>query len=372
MRIGFACFWDPAPAQTWSRTPWQLRSAMRRHASVVDVGVEMPTMTRMFLRGLHPRWHDGRLRSSWDESRITDAYCRRVITRNVQRLECDAVLEIQDIAAIDRPYFLYQDMSWDALIKMLEAGQPIFRKISMSELRRRQERQREIYENATGVLTMSHWLARSLVQLSGLAASKVHVVHPGLHVEQGVAWAAALRERPAPRRRLLFVGRNFRAKGGDLVLDALSILRREMDPNITVTIAGLPRWPLSGAIPDGVNFLGQLPLAEVASLYDCHDLLVMPTRVEGFGFVFLEALSRGLPCIGRDDFAMPEMIRPGLNGALLSKDDPEELARLIAGVLADDDLYAACRSRIPDVVSWFSWEHAARQTVGAISTALGR
>lgn len=97
-----------------------------------------------------------------------------------------------------------------------------------------------------------------------------------------------------------------------------------MDPNITVTIAGLPRWPLSGAIPDGVNFLGQLPLAEVASLYDCHDLLVMPTRVEGFGFVFLEALSRGLPCIGRDDFAMPEMIRPGLNGALLSKDDPEE------------------------------------------------
>ncbi|MEV1333409.1 glycosyltransferase family 4 protein [Micromonospora costi] len=359
------------PAQTWSRTPWQLRAALRTRTPVVDVGVEIPPMTRMVLRGLHPRWHEGRLRSSWDESRITDEYCRRVITRASRRLACDAVLEIQDLAAIDRPYFLYQDMSWDALLKMRADGRPIFRKTSTSTLRRRQERQREIYDRAAGILTMSHWLARSLVQLSGLPAEKVHVVHPGLHVEDDVRWARPAPVRPAPRRRLLFVGRNFRAKGGDLVLAALSILRREVDPGITATIVGPPDWPVDGDVPDGVTFLGPLPLAEVASLYDEHDLFVLPTRVEGFGFVFLEALSRGLPCVGRDDFAMPEMIRPGRNGALLSKDDPEELARLIAGVLVDDDLYAACRADIPDLVARFSWDRAARDTVRAIAGTLG-
>ena len=364
--------WDPDPAATWSRTPWQLRAAMREQATIADVGIEMSSLTRMALRGLNPRWHDGRLRSSWDESSITDSYCRRVISRNASRVGCEAVLEIQDLAPLDLPYFLYQDMSFDVLIKMVEAGQPIFRKTSRDTLLRRQERQRKIYAGAAGVLTMSHWLARSLVQDSGLAPSKVHVVHPGLHTETGISWSATLPERPTPRRRLLFVGRNFRGKGGDLVLDALPTLRRDVDPEITLTMVGLPSWPLPGPIPDGVNFLGKLPLEEVAALYDSHDLFVLPTRIEGFGFVFLEALSRGLPCIGRDDFAMPEIIRPGINGALLSGDDPAELARLIADVLADDALYSKCRTSIADVLSWFSWQRAAGEAIAAISDTLGQ
>ena len=199
---------------------------------------------------------------------------------------------------------------------------------------------------------MSHWLARSLVEVSGLPKEKVHVVHPGLHHESGLAWTAELPHRPGPRRRLLFVGRNFLGKGGDLVLDALALLRRDVDPEITLTMVGVPEWPLPGPVPDGVDFRGVLPLAEVAALYDSHDCFVLPTRIEGFGFVFLEALSRGLPCVGRDDFAMPEIIRPGVNGALLRHDDPAELAGLVAAVLADDALYVACRESVPEVRSW--------------------
>ena len=96
-------------------------------------------------RGLYPRWHEGRLRSGWDESGLADAYCRRVLSRNATRAGCDAVLEIQDLAPLDLPYYLYQDMSYDALIQLVEAGQPIFRKTSRDTLRRRQERQRSIY-----------------------------------------------------------------------------------------------------------------------------------------------------------------------------------------------------------------------------------
>ncbi|MFD0748039.1 glycosyltransferase family 4 protein [Phytohabitans flavus] len=121
----------------------------------------------------------------------------------------------------------------------------------------------------------------------------------------------------------------------------------------------------------GRRLPGSLPLREVAALYDHHDLFVLPTRIEGFGLVFAEALARGLPCVGRDAFAMPEMIKPGVNGALLSRDDPAELATLVAGVLADESIYEKTRAGMADIRAWFSWDRAAAEAVRAIEAAVG-
>jgi glycosyltransferase involved in cell wall biosynthesis len=368
MRIGFACVWDSHAPSTWSGTPWHLRAAMRRQAEVADVGVEVSTPARLALTATHLRWQHGRLGTMWEQSRSGDAYSLNQIRRRAARQGCDAVLEIQDLAALDLPFFVYQDMSFDALIKLVNAGEPIFRDLSRDELHRRRERQHGVYAKASGVFAMSHWLANSLVEETGLPPEKVHVLHPGLHLPP----TGPLATRPAPRRRLLFVGRAFHGKGADLVLAALRILRRDVDPRITLTMVGPPSWPLREAIPDGVDFRGALPRSEVAALYDSHDLMVLPTRIEGFGFVFLEALARGLPCVGRDAFAMPEMIRPGINGALLSKDDPDELAGLITGVLVDDEMYDRCQSRVDEVTSWFSWDRAASEAIGVMAGALGR
>ena len=100
-------------------------------------------------------------------------------------------------------------------------------------------------------------------------------------------------------------------------------------------------------------------------LYDTHDLFVMPSRLEGFGIVFAEALSRGL-AVRRDAnaFAMPEMIEPGRNGALVDSLDPVELASVVADTLADDDLYRECWARRKAVADHFTWERMAGDVLG--------
>ena len=375
MRLGFACVWDPDAPRTWSHTPWNLRAALRALAGgpeVVDVGVSLARPARRALQLAHLRRHGGRLVSPWKHSAAFNALAQAVIDARARRAGCDAVLEIQDLATPGVPFFVYSDLSYDVLLGAWARDQgsvPHFPMLDHERALRRRERQLGVYERAAGVLAMSRWFARSLVEDSGLPAAKVHVVHPGV---SAAGPAGPPPPRPAPRRRLLLVGRDFHTKGGDLVVAALARLRREHDPAITLTVAGPDAWPLPGGVPDGVSFLGRLPAARVAALYDEHDLLVMPSRLEGFGIVFAEALARGLPCVGRAAFAMPELITPGRNGALVGGDDPGELAEAVAATLADDGVYAAALAGREEVAAHFSWERAAADVLAAVFAGAAR
>src|SRR4029450_4515274 len=116
---------------------------------------------------------------------------------------------------------------------------------------------------------MSQWLARHLVEVSGVPAEKVHVVQPGMAIEPG---PEAVLPRDRDRTALLLVGRDFHVKSGDLVVRALGIIRRDR-PDVTLTVVGPRRWPMSGDPPVGVRFLGAMPAPAVAELYERHDLL---------------------------------------------------------------------------------------------------
>ena len=371
LRLGFACAWDANPLQTWSQTPWHLREALRRVADVVDLGIELPAAGRAALRLLHTRRWAGEFVSGWKHSRLWDTICQQTLNPRARRSSVAAVLEIQDMASVEVPFFLYQDASYDVLLHLWQTGTqrlPHFPMLDLDTIRRRAERQHRIFAQASGILAMSAWYARTLTQWSGVPAEKVHVVHPGMNA----VTRRHVRLRPAPRRRLLLVGKDFHTKGGDVVLAALARLRRDLDPQISLTVAGPRRWPVDGSIPDGVRFLGRLPVADVGALYDSHDLLVMPSRFEAFGIAFVEALASGLPCIGRRAFAMPELITPGRNGDLVDDDDPEKLAACIARTLADDGLYRRCQSEAASVAAHFTWDRAAADTLAAVASSLTR
>ena len=377
-RIGFACQWEEIPEKTWSYTPWNLREALRSVTDITDVGVQIPRLTRAALKAIHTRYH-GELTTTWSFSPLTEAYIeralRRELARNPAARRCDAVLTMYELAALSVPFFIYSDISYDAAIAAVGGVEAYaaLKKITPSAVARLRERQLSIYERASGIIAMSHWFARSLVQQSGVPEEKIHVVHAannnGGHSDPD---GSPLRKHPAPRRRLLFVGRgDLSVKGGDLVLAALAVLRRDHDPGITLTVVGPSSWPVAGPPPEGVEFRGTISSGEFATLYDDHDLLVVPSRLEAFGIVFTEALANGLPCVARDAYAMPEIVTPGISGALVGSDDENELAAKIAATLADDALYEACYERAPAVAAYFSWERAAQEVTGIITRALG-
>jgi len=366
--IGFACHWNrPAPA-TWSGTPWRLRDALTQIAPVVDLGTELAAPLRAALKLAHVRPTGGTWSSSWRYGRTTRGLVARQVRRASARLRPDVVLEIQDLARTTPPALVLQDLSYALLLDRFGPdGVPHFRALGrrrIDALRRDQER---VYAGAAALLPMSRWLAESLV-VHGVPAERVHVVPPGVAVPVPVG-APVPQRRRGPVARLLFVGRDFDTKGGAQVVAAVARLRAHRP--VMLTVAGPERWPLRGAVPDGVQFLGPVPHERVGELMDQHDLFVMPSVMEGFGMVFAEALQRGLPCVGRDDCAMPEIIDPVSGGRLVRSEDPADLADELAAALDDDDLYAACAAAADERRAYYSWHRAATDVVRVADTVRG-
>ncbi|SOD70297.1 glycosyl transferase family 1 [Jatrophihabitans sp. GAS493] len=378
LRVGFACAWDPQPEATWSHTPWQLREGMRSECDIVDIDLTYPEPARLALKAAYARRRDGKLVSLWKHTRparlLNSSRLTRADEANRQSRPLDAILQIGDLGPTRTPYFFLQDLSYDLLLDLEQADKGVqmqFSSLSLATIRRLRDRQRRLYETSHGVIALSQWLASHLVTTSGVPAEKVHVVHPGATAAKTpVDLSAVTARRLAGRRsRLLFVGRNFERKGGVQVLQALKILRDGERADVTLTIAGPKAWPLSGEPPAGVTFLGPVSNEEVARLVDEHDLFVLPSQFEAFGIVFVEALSRGLPCVGRDAFAMPEIIQPGRNGALVTSDSADELADLITSALDDDELIRRTSAAADESRAYYSWSRAGRQVVEIMGAA---
>jgi glycosyltransferase involved in cell wall biosynthesis len=175
----------------------------------------------------------------------------------------------------------------------------------------------------------------------------------------------------AGKRVLLTVGRlagEERSKGFDEVIEVLP----QLPSDVVYLIAGgghdLPRLrDKATALGAGnrVIFTGLFPEGDKPDLYNLADVYVMPSRGEGFGFVFLEALASGLPVIGSRADGGAEALLGGELGTLVDPSNREELRQAILTLLARPERH------VPEKLAHFSFDNFARR-VSAIVDATTR
>ncbi|HVE94462.1 MAG TPA: glycosyltransferase family 4 protein [Acidimicrobiales bacterium] len=342
---------------------------------LVDLEPDASRRLRTALKVAQLRWspNGSGVTSPWRWSRTWSRITQRDVARAAEREQVDAVLQIGDLAIIDAPSWVYQDLTYASLLPFFgrskHATGPLQPGLTRQVLERKVAEQREFYEHAAGAFAMSEWLATQLVRE---VPCPVTVVYPGRNTEPPPASSADDERRATRPRRLLSIGVDFYRKGIDLVADAVSVLRsRGMD--VELTIAGPTAWPDGRPMAPGVTFLGSVPPAAVPNLYAAHDVFVLPSRFEPFGIVFTEALAAGLPVVARDAFAMPEIVRPAENGALVPTDceDAAVVADGIEAVISDLAMFERVAAARASAASTFSWGSAAARMRSVMVDALG-
>ncbi len=193
--------------------------------------------------------------------------------------------------------------------------------------------ERRAYESAAQVVTWSEWARKSVIEDYKIDAKKVKAIYPGVNVTRLTPPDDSQRE-PQKRFNILFVGGDFERKGGHDVLDVfLQEFSEKADLHLATTA------PVTCSHPHvhiHNNVKAYTP--EWLKLYRQADVFVMPTYSEAFGYVFIEAMSAGLPVIATRINAIPEIVSHGDTGFLIQPGDRRDLAEKIRILMEDSSL----------------------------------
>ena len=146
-------------------------------------------------------------------------------------------------------------------------------------------------------------------------------------------------------KRLMCVARFNPSKGQDVLIQSVALLK-DRHPDLSVELVGggpskegCERLALELGIAERCRFAGWLQHEEVLRRMAGAWATVLPSRSEALGLVVIESLAVGTPVVGSRVGGIPEIVRDGVDGFLVSPDDPAALAERLDRLLTDLQLY---------------------------------
>ncbi|MBS0929049.1 glycosyltransferase [Klebsiella michiganensis] len=171
--------------------------------------------------------------------------------------------------------------------------------------------------------------------LYGMTESKLEVIYNGVSDKNP---NKEFHVRKDGVLEVLFVGRFDYQKGFDILIKAIEKIR-EKNSNVLFRIIGdFIGEKSNGELPqiDGVEFLGWKSNDEIGEFYKSSDILIMPSRWEGFAMVPIEAFMYGVPVIASKNTSFPEIIDDNINGFLFDTENYISLAEIILSLQSKD------------------------------------
>jgi glycosyltransferase involved in cell wall biosynthesis len=353
-------FGDPLNPTTWSGAPFRLASALRQHGvSVEGFQPRLSRARRVAGAARHIVAGFGKLRTS-------EQFLRCAPARNHHANEIAAFIARRGIrhvlhtGTLDLPafdllggikHYLYCDHTWSlALPWRLDAGQ-----LNAKAVQEYERLERESLLGLEHIFTFGGYVRDEIIRHYGISPDRVTAVGSGMGEIDPY-----FDPRSYATPNLLFIAKHlFRAKGGELLIDAFFRAQHQM-PDLTLTIVGDKGSQRYVPRDRSILFRGRVPWIELQRLYRMATLLAQPMLNDPWGQVFLEALVSRTPVLGLERHGLPEIIEGGRHGFLVAHADPAELAEALLEALRDPDRLAAMgRSGQRHVMNSYSWDRVA-------------
>ena len=217
---------------------------------------------------------------------------------------------------------------------------------------------------ADAVLTLTSMEADYLMA-GGVPPARIRVVGAGIDVASVTGGdGSRARERYGLRAPVvLSLGAAAYDKGTVHLVDAVRRLHQR-GQDVDLVVAGPPlsaftRYVDALPAPERrhIHLLGFVAEEEKRDLLAAADVVVLASRTESFGLVFLEAWANGKPVIGARAGAIPDVVEHGTDGLLVEFGDVDGLAEAVSRLIADHGLAATLaergRRKVVDERVWF-------------------
>ena len=243
--------------------------------------------------------------------------------------------------------------------------------LAASDVAAFQEAERLALRHASAVIVTSDPTAETLISSYGVERNMITVAKPGtLHTSfakgSGGSQVALLSVAAISPRKGFHILMRALADLVDLPWHLDLVGNEDIDP---VTSAALRKQIHDLGLARRVTQFGSLPHQALAARYEAADVFVLASLYEGYGMVYAEALSHGLPVIGTTGGAIPSVV-PADAGLLVAPGDVASLRDALRIMISDPAAragFAAGAQRAALLLP--TWQQAAHQIVNAIQAA---
>jgi len=176
---------------------------------------------------------------------------------------------------------------------------------------------------------------------------------------------------------VLFCGKLIAKKDAATLIQALSLAGPSAEARLLVVGDGELRLVLEklaeDLIPGRARFAGFKNQSELPAIYELCDVFVIPSTYEPFGLVVNEVMNAGKPVIASDRVGCwPDLVRPGVNGAVFPAGDARALAEVLRPFLLDASLRESAGRASLEIINRWSFEEDLAGIQAALEFVRGR
>lgn len=236
------------------------------------------------------------------------------------------------------------------------------------------EFEKKAVANAEHRFVVSRYWKEALGQEYGYESQ---IAYNGIDIED----FAELPARTSGRPTLLFVGGLEPRKGLDFLVRAMPKVAERIPEVRLIVVAksGFRGTDQVGTfeslarklgVEDRIVFNESVDQETLLSFYSDCDVVVLPSRNEGWGLSLMEAMACEKPVVASRVGGIPELVRDGVDGILVDPGDVDQLSDAAAKLLGDPGLRKRMAAAGRERVNAFSWDDTARVVLAAYESAL--
>lgn len=354
MRIAFITEYNPNNDSLRSGVPFFLYNALQATGNTIDIVlvkdcryIHEKILSRIyhlyfnkFLKG-----KKGLYNALWGIA-ISKSYARSV--KNIDWNKYDATVSISTLVcafiSFKCPLYIWIDNTFKTTSFNPKVG--ILSSITKKESTFIDE---QCLQKATIFYTASTWLQNIIQTDYPNLADKVKVLPRGANIflrpPINIIQQNIQNKIEHKCLKLLFISSNWYGKGGDIVLEVFQILQKQIPCKLTI-VGNIKPINAEDLINKGIHYVGYIPQSEksTSTIYqqlmaESH-ILFVPSRADGFGNVYAEAASYGIPSIAYGIMGITESIKQGITGFTLPQQaTPTDFVNTITALWNNKDLY---------------------------------
>jgi glycosyltransferase involved in cell wall biosynthesis len=372
-RVGFFCFINYKDRRVFSGTLYYMRQALaaRKEMQIVDLGnPSPPSFWEKVQKRIRKLTHTEKPKIG--SPRYQAKYKKFVeqVQQQLRKTPCDIIFapaasEELSFFSTDLPIIYLSDTTFKLFNQDYEVN------FEPQEIEWRDRQEATAISKARQLIYSSEWAANSAIEDYQADPAKIKIIPFGANLEDPPAASDALSRKLASPCRLLFVGRNWYRKGGEIAFQTLSHLC-QMGVDAELVVVGTT--PPEEMTHDQVRVIPYInkndpqQRQQLEQLFLTSHFFIFPTRADCSPIVVCEASAYGLPILTAEVGGIPTIVENGKNGYMLPLSaSGEDYAKLIAEIVSDSTRYNqlvhSSRQEYDSRLNWERWAESFSEIV---------